>query len=151
MGESHSLRNHPGGLSMTQQTARPGRQTCTAKVGAAEQSMLVRVALPISHTCHFLPRILTSWTFPRETFWRSSWKGRMAGGLWNETDNVALSLGHTWRSSEERLPVPAYLCPDHEGQDCSHHCPGLKLPEPSLAGGSGWAGCWLLLINFSQE
>lgn len=29
MGEPHSLRNHPGGLSMTQQTARPGRQTCT--------------------------------------------------------------------------------------------------------------------------
>lgn len=84
-------------------------------------------------------RILMSWTFLRETSWRSSWKGRMAGGLWNEMDNVALSLGHTWRSSEERPAVPTYLCPDCEVKDCSHHRPGLAGSEPWLAAlGMGW-------------
>lgn len=80
---------------------------------------------PISRSCHFLPRIPMSWTFLRETFWWSSWKERMAGGLWNGMDNVALSLGPTWRSSEEKERlVPTHLGPDG-GQACSHHCPGF--------------------------
>lgn len=100
----------------------------------------VLVAPPISRTCHFLPRILMSWTFPRETSWRSSWKGRMAGGLWSGTDNVALSLGRTWRSSEERLAVSTYLRPDCEVRTVSfHHRPGLTGPEPSpVVLGMGW-------------
>lgn len=118
--------------------------------GLPAQSTLVLVASPISHTCLFLPRILMSWTFLRETSWQSSWKGKMAGGLWNEMDNVALSLGRTWRSSEERPVVPTYLCPD---------CEVRTVPITAWASRSqnqgwprwGWDGYWLLSINFSQE
>lgn len=50
---------------------------------------------PISRSYRFLSRIPMSWTFLRETFWWSSWKERMAGGLWSGMDSEALSLGPT--------------------------------------------------------
>lgn len=125
---------------MTQPTAHPGTQTCQyCKVGAASTEHPGPGGFSVSHTGLFLPRILMNWTFLRETSWQSSWKGRMAGGLWNEMDDVALSLGHTWRSSEERPAVPTYLCPDCEVKDCSHHRPSLSGSEPWLAAmGMGW-------------
>lgn len=142
-------RNYPGGLSMEASadfTLRYDR-AWTTKVGVPDQGP---PRMPsISCSCHFLPRIPMSWTFLRETFWWSSWKERMAGGLWNGTDSVALSLGPTWRRSEEKKRlVPTHLCSDGEVRTV------LTTAQASWGTtkfGCPGAGCWLLPVNFSQE
>lgn len=65
-------------------------------------------------------------------------------------DSAALSLGPTWRSSEERAAVSTHLCPDHEVRSVPTTAQaswGQSQAWPPW----GWDGCWLVSVNFFQK
>lgn len=83
--------------------------------------------------CPWFPaRMPKSWTCLRGTSWRSSWRGRTAGGQWNEMGSGALSPALTWRSSKDGQQIHLSLpCP--WGQQSPHPLPSPP-PDPRAAG-----------------
>ncbi|KAM5243065.1 proline-serine-threonine phosphatase-interacting protein 1 isoform 3-T3 [Hipposideros larvatus] len=74
------------------------------------------------------------------TSWRSSWKGKMAGGQWNGMGSVALSLVPTWRSSEKGAAASTWTCPVR-GASSASITARLGAPRPRQTQPHE---CWLL-------